>query len=141
MPSPAFTLATAEELRAIARRAIEVLCEGDADPDAIDEPDAEEGERVGAALEALRFCGVAARALGDPALLPLLLEALSALDGDEDPPVTGHFEELLSAARALLAGGAPVVDGVRALAEHPRSAARAAVAAGLSPRGLREIAL
>src|SRR4051812_34563229 len=77
MLAPGTQLATAAEIRAIHRRAVGIL-------DAIAGRDDDDGyapdqhrldnRQLNAAIEALRFCCVAAGELGDATLLPLVAE-------------------------------------------------------------------
>ncbi len=136
MPEPILALTDVETIRRIARQALEVLGEPfDEDFDLAETETIRRGNlRIDGAKEALRFCAVAAGLLGDPALVPLIVEAYEALNEfDRDAPE--HASVAASAVAELLRAGAPVTAEIRAFARHSDACAREAVAAGLRPIG------
>lgn len=145
MPKKYPLLATAEEIRTIARRAItlmDVLHEGNDDDTAWNDPDVRrlEHQVFRAAKEAMRFCATAAGLLGDASLLQLVAELLEEqavwddhADKDTDVVAEGIGE--------LLRRGAPVNDSVEAFAASSNNEIRAVIAAGLRPTSERAIKL
>jgi hypothetical protein len=141
-------MATAEEIRALVERAFEVIdahaYDEDDEPDYDSPLDDDPVERTnlawGAAREALRYAAAAAAQLGDPGLLPLLARVHEVVSRWNDYAYSNRTVVLESVA-VLLAQGAPVDETVEALAEHHEPSVRAAVAAGLEPRGPREVAI
>jgi hypothetical protein len=143
MPDAPLVLATADEIRAIFRRAraavVQIMTRDDDDDFDADEY-RRESERLRAAVEALRFCCIAAGQLGDASLVPLVIDAIAARE-DLDAHADDDVSAMSGALTWLLRAGAPVGPEVQALAAHHDPHLRAAVAAGLPARGEREIAL
>jgi hypothetical protein len=141
MSAPPLVLATASELRAIFQRAfaaIDAVFARDDDDDR--DQRRRDKEQIEAAVEALRFCAVAAGHLGEPALLPFIAQAIDVCDRFDDH-AEDHRTMLGHGLTRLLDRGAPVDADVRELAIHDDARIRAAVARGLRPRGDAEIAL
>lgn len=134
-------LASAEELCAIARRALELLefCTINPPSQASDAAAGEERARDHdlrrSAMEALRFCAAATTITRAPALVPYLAAVMDELDGspyhlDDLSVMTEGLEKALRAgARA---------DTVEGLVEHAEPKVRRALAAGLRPAGREE---
>jgi hypothetical protein len=142
MPAHATALATSDEIRAIHRRAIDMIDEILEREDEDYDPDQHriDNRRLNAAVEALRFCCIAAGELGDVALLPLVAEAIDERERFDDH-VDSHASAMSYALTQLLRAGAPVGPELKELAEHTDARVRTAVASGLRPRGEREIEL
>lgn len=145
MPRSMPVLATADEIRRIARNAeelIDAVYSRDEDEEDDEGPDTSRrsGERVEAAIEAFRFCARAAGELGDPELMPVITAAIDACarfdDHPDDTPST-----LGTGLTLLLQAGAPVDEEIKRLAGYRDARVREAVAQGLRPRGEPEIAL
>jgi hypothetical protein len=145
MPRTYPDLATADEIRQIARRAEELLDAvfgADEEDDDIDDTERviREGQRIQAAIGALRFCALAAGELGDPKLLPIVAQAIETSkhvdDHSDDHPTTFGVGLTL-----LLQAGTPADQDVKRLAQDRDARIREAVAEGLTPRGEAEIAL
>jgi hypothetical protein len=153
MAKKPLTLASAEEIRGIAERALAHLDQlgsrtyDDDDDDDDDDPDPRQGRRRAredaefrGAKEALRFASIAAGLLGDARLVGLLARILEQLD-NWDNHAPDDVEASARGLTLLLEAGAPVDGDVEELAEHRKDRVRAAVAEGLSPRDARSIAL
>lgn len=137
-------LAKAAEIRAIFQNAL-ALFESVEEVGLAEDPDdreliAEVNIRNAVGVEALRFCCVAAGLARDVSLLPLVAEALEILEGERDD-TEKHLDVMAMALTDLLEAGAPVDTDVEGLARHADAEVRRAVAAGLSPRGDRALAL
>lgn len=144
MPDTPYLLASADEIRTIFRRSLAVLDalleRDDDDEDEDQESYYVERSRLRSVIEALRFCCVAAGQLGDPSLVPLIEEALEARERFDDHP-GNDVPTMAGALTWLLRAGAPAGPEMQRLARHDDARVREAVAAGLQPRGDREIAL
>ncbi len=147
MPRKYPTLATAEEIRTIARRSMalmESLHERDeaADEEAWNDPDARQLEHqvFRGAKEAMRFCAAAAGLLGDASLLQLIGTLLHEQEGWDDH-ADRDTDVIVAGLRELLRKGAPVNDSVEAFASHTNDDIRAAIADGLRPTNARAIKL
>lgn len=147
MAKPLPTLLSADEIRTLAKRAMELLdlyaAQDEDDDDApLDDSDASDRARRAfhAAKEALRFCGAAAAQVRDPGLTPTLLAMLKALEPwDTHAP---DDEDVVAAGLTVcLRAGAPVDKLVERAASDPDPTARSAVAAGLRPNDERSLAL
>ena len=143
-----YTFATAAELRAIFGRAFAALDSlGGDDDDDDDDTDHFDQTRVlrqnlrhEAAIEALRFCSLAAGQLGDASLLPLVVAAIEVVD-HYDRHADDHPTTLGSALAQLLARGVTIDETCKELVTHRNYRIRAAMAYSLIPRGEVEIAL
>jgi hypothetical protein len=147
MPKPDPVLATAAEIRRIASRAEAlfdvIFSEDDDDDDELLDFSAERqraGQRINAAIEALRFCALAAGELGDPKLLPVVAQAIETCKRFDDHS-DDHPSTLGVGLTLLLQAGAPVDQDVKRLAQDRDARIREAVAEGLTPRGEAELAL
>ncbi|MDC3980118.1 hypothetical protein [Polyangium jinanense] len=145
MPKQYPLLATAEEIRTIARRAItlmEVLHEGHDDDTAWNDPDAQRLDNLvfRGAKEAMRFCATAAGLLGDASLLQLVATLLEEQGGWDDH-ADKDTDVVAEGLGELLRRGAPVNDSVAAFAASPNDDIRAVIAAGLRPTNERAIKL
>jgi hypothetical protein len=147
MPKTYPVLATADEIRQIARRAdalLDAVLSSDDDDDAFDldfeEQTMRNSEHIQAAIEALRFCALAAGELGDPALLPIVAEAIETCSHFDDHS-DNHPTTLGVGLTLLLQAGAPVDKHVKRLAKDRDARIREAVAEGLRPQGEAEIGL
>jgi hypothetical protein len=101
---------------------------------------AERREAASGLAEALRFCCVAAQDLGDPALLPLIREAVER--GQRfDPDACDDRTAMGQGLTRLLRAGAPADKEISEIARSKDPRLRFAVAAGLRPRGPAERAL
>jgi hypothetical protein len=112
---PRFTLATADEIRALLERAfaglgwVEASDEDDDEDD--DERDFQSGWReIQACMDAVRFCASAAGLLGDASLAPLLADIADMLQHRDDFR-TNTLESVASALSTLVARGARVAPG------------------------------
>lgn len=141
MSASPLILATESEIRAIYQRACVAI---DAVFEKGREYTREQQERddaqVEAAVEALRFCAVAAGHLGEASLLPLVTHALRVCERFEDG-AEPHRDVFGAAVTRLLQRGATLDEGDRALVEHGDARVRAALARGLLPRGDAELAM
>ncbi|MDI3283679.1 hypothetical protein [Polyangium sp. 15x6] len=145
MPKQYPLLATAEEIRTIARRAItlmEVLHEGHDDDVAWNDPDAQRLDNLvfRGAKEAMRFCATAAGLLGDASLLQLVV-ALLEEQGGWDDHADKDTDVVAEGLGELLRRGAPVNDSVEAFAASPNDEIRAIIAAGVRPTNERAVKL
>jgi hypothetical protein len=144
-PFGTYVFATAAELRAIFARAFEAI-DGvhNVDDDDDDHGDTDKIRRDNlrheAAVEALRFCCLAAGQLGDASLLPLVVEAIEVCghfnDHADDNPTTLGW-----GLAQLLERGAALDDDGRKLVTHRDARIRNALARSLLPRGEAELAL
>jgi hypothetical protein len=139
MPTAILEVATAEELRSIADRALTALEEqslGNDDP--VNERRSHVRFRV--AVEALRFVSVAAAALGDASLMSVVLDALEELvHWNDDAP--DNIETVCEGVTGLLAAGAAIDARVREFARTDDHRLRLAVASGLRPKTPPAVAL
>jgi hypothetical protein len=146
MRKPDPVLATAAEIRQIKSRADDlldaILGEEDDDDDLLERSSQRQrtGQRIEAVIQALRFCALAAGELGDPALLPVVADAIETCkrfdDHSDDHPTTLGVGLTL-----LLQAGAPVDKHVKRLAKDRDARIREAVAEGLRPQGEAELGL
>src|SRR5262245_2501972 len=127
------TLATADEIRAIykrARDALDALLAEDEDEDEDEYYDPSrfhlDRDRFRAVIEALRFCCVAAGQLGDPRLIPLISEIL-ALRRDFDDYPDKDVTVMAEGVAWILRAGAPAGREVKALARHADARVREAI--------------
>jgi hypothetical protein len=142
MQRPPLDLATPEELRRLARRAIAAVhlhFQGSSLVD--DEEEERQNERFQTALAALRYCAAMAVHLGATSLLDVLVEALLAFPElhlvVEDDDVHG----LAGAVGRLLERGAQVTPEVSRLSASEDPRLRWHVARGLAPVGPEAIAV
>lgn len=146
MPKKYPLLATAEEIRTIARRAItllEILHEGhDDDEAAWNDPDIQRLDNLvfRGAKEAMRFCATAAGLLGDASLLQLVATMLEEQGGWDDH-ADRDTDVVAEGLGELLRRGAPVTDSVEAFAASPSDDIRAVIAAGVRPTNERAVKL
>jgi hypothetical protein len=141
------SVATAEEIRAIAERSfalLDVLAEGD--EDTIDDGIIGQEARVRRyhaqrmAMEALRFCTATAAMLGDVSLLRIVTRALEETQYYDDRS-EDDTETIGDALRRLLELGATPTEEVEELSESEDVRVRQAVASGLQPHGARALKL
>ena len=139
MPAPILEVATAEQLRKIARVALDTLEEYD--------PfgrrragDHQAHVQFRCSIEALRFVASAAPALGDVSLLPLLIDVAEELKNWKEtvPDAVSAVCEGLS---ELLAAGGQVTPAIRKLVGHHDMVVRRAVATGLRAKNPAAIEL
>lgn len=129
MPGPILEVATAEQLRKIARVALETLEEYD--PFGRGRSDTHRAHvQFRCSIEALRFVASAALALGDVSLLPLLIEVAEELNNWKET-VPDAVSAVCEGISELLAAGAKVNPAIRELVGHHDMAVRQAVARGL----------
>ncbi len=146
MPDRYPPIATPAEIRSIFLRAQQTIDDiGDRvldDDEDLDDEErrVEENVRLGAAVEAMRFCCVAAGLTGDASLLPLVADAIRTQE-DFDDHAWSHLRVMAEGLMDLLRAGAPVDAEVEEIARHHDAEVRRAVASGLRPRGERAIAL
>jgi hypothetical protein len=141
-------VATAEEIRAIAERAFEVLenspsgFDDEEDDSSIEEEAAyvRAAPAFRAAREALRFVAAVAASLGDEALVPLVARALLVQDQWDSDGLSDTQEIGNSLAELLKIGAAPTEE-IEELAEHHEAEMREAVAKGLRPRSAKATAI
>jgi hypothetical protein len=137
-------VATAEEIRVIATRALEILdLYGERDDvDELDDDAAAPRRHVAyrAAKEGLRFAAAAAGQLGDPGLVPILVRALREIE-----PWDGHAADdpgaIAEGLTALLAACSAVPPEIEELVEDPAPAVRAIVAQGIRPTSAKGTSL
>lgn len=139
MPTAILEVATAEELRSIADRALTALEEqnlGGDDP----AHQRRSHVRFRVAIEALRFVSVAAAALGDTSLMSIVLDALEeVVHWNDDAP--DNIETVCEGVTGLLAAGAAIDARVREFARTDDHRLRLAVASGLRPKTPAAVAL
>jgi hypothetical protein len=137
---PPHLTASSDDLATLASKAFEII--DDLEWVWLDPPDAEDDEAgavasAHAAMAALVYCVVAAVPLADPELVPIVVDCLQVLHGDDG--VDSHGAD--DAAIALLCKVGRATEAVRDLAASADERDRYVVASGLRPVGEGEIAL
>jgi hypothetical protein len=146
LPSGVMTrheIATKAEILAIFERSNDLLnslLDEDEDEDRDREREREHARGIDFVLEALRFCSVAAAALGDPSLGEVVMTASDVAEQFDDH-AEDHHHTIAFSLSVLLDAGLAVDKHVRAFATSPEAQRREAVASGLRPRGEAERAL